>query len=296
MTAALRVRRTALATLVMLATGLTSPAHAQSPVQNPAAMTMPIFDAHLHYNWEPTAHFPLDKVLKTFADNNVRGILATSRPNAGTHALVAAPGPKPWVVPFLRPYRIRADIGTWYGDRQTMKLIEEEFPRGYYKGIGEFHLHGFAAKSDVVRDVVLFAKKHKLMLHAHSDVVAIEELFAVDPQARIIWAHTGFTEPADKVAEMLQRYPGLTAELSYRGGITGASGVTAEWKRLFQRYPDRFLLGSDTWINERWDEYPNIIGQYREWLADLPPAVAEQIAWKNAERLFGPAPTGNTKP
>jgi hypothetical protein len=26
----------------------------------------------------------------------------------------------------------------------------------------------------------------------------------------------------------------------------------------------------------------------REWLADLPPAVAERIAWQNGERLFAP--------
>jgi hypothetical protein len=25
----------------------------------------------------------------------------------------------------------------------------------------------------------------------------------------------------------------------------------------------------------------------RQWLADLPPAVAERIAWKNGEALFG---------
>jgi hypothetical protein len=27
---------------------------------------------------------------------------------------------------------------------------------------------------------------------------------------------------------------------------------TAGWQALFERFPNRFLLGSDTWINERW--------------------------------------------
>ena len=42
------------------------------------------------------------------------GVLATSRPNKGTHQLMDAKPPGLWVVPFIRPYRIRADIGTWF--------------------------------------------------------------------------------------------------------------------------------------------------------------------------------------
>jgi predicted TIM-barrel fold metal-dependent hydrolase len=52
------------------------------------------------------------------------------------------------------------------------------------------------------------------------------------------------------------------------------------------QYPDRFLLGSDTWVNERWTSYGDIVSSYRSWLADLPPAVARQIAWDNAARMF----------
>ena len=71
---------------------------------------MPIFDAHLHYNWEPQPYYPLDKVLEIFRRNNVSGILATSRPNDGTRALVEAKPKGLWVVPFIRPYRVRADM------------------------------------------------------------------------------------------------------------------------------------------------------------------------------------------
>jgi hypothetical protein len=50
---------------------------------------------------------------------------------------------------------------------------------------------------------------------------------------------------------------------------------------------DRFLLGSDTWINERWFGYDTIMQTYRAWLAQLPEAQARRIAHGNAERLFG---------
>src|SRR3954447_7096831 len=75
-----------------------------------------IFDAHLHYNQEPNPFYALDKVLEIFRRNNVTGIVATSRPNKGTHQLVDARAPGLIVVPFMRPYRTRSDIQTWFDD------------------------------------------------------------------------------------------------------------------------------------------------------------------------------------
>ena len=248
---------------------------------------LPLFDAHLHYNWEPVAHFSLDKVLALFREQRIMGILATSRPNDGTRALYEARPKDTWVVPFIRPYRVRPDIQTWMGDPATEELIESEFKRGYYQGIGEFHLSGRAAEGAMVKFAVAFAARHGLYLHAHADDEALEILYRHDPKAKIIWAHTGFSTAADKVEAYLQRYPNLWCELSYRYGITEGGGkLSPEWRRLFEKYPERFLIGSDTWISERWDSYGSLMSGYREWLAQLPPAAAEQIAWRNAERLF----------
>ncbi|MBI4367242.1 MAG: amidohydrolase, partial [Deltaproteobacteria bacterium] len=71
-----------------------------------------IFDAHLHYNQEPEPFYPLEKVLELFRRNGVTGIVATSRPNKGTHQLMDAKAPGLWIVPFIRPYRTRSDIQT----------------------------------------------------------------------------------------------------------------------------------------------------------------------------------------
>lgn len=250
------------------------------------ATTLPIFDAHLHYNWEPAPYYPLEKVLALFRQQNITGILATSRPNDGTRALYEAKPKDLWVVPFIRPYRVRADIQTWMDDPSIQDLIESEYRRGYYVGIGEFHLSGKAAASKWVKRTVNFAVEKNLYLHAHADDEALEILFSHNPKARIIWAHTGFSTSPEQVAAYLERYPALWCELSYRYGITEGGRLTAEWKRLFERYPERFLLGSDTWINERWDSYGSTMGHYRSWLAQLPGDVAENIAFRNAERLF----------
>ena len=277
-----------LALILLVGLGLAGRTHGAPPEPT-------LFDAHLHYNWEPAPRVPLAQALERFKSAGVRGILANSRPNAGTHALYAARSEALQVVPFLRPYRVRADVTRWFNDPQTMTLIEQEYRRGYFVGIGEFHLHGEQARRPVVAQMIRFAREHRMMLHAHSDVAALKILFELYPEATIVWAHTGFSLPADEVDRMLASYPGLIAELSYRGEISDASAdaagkLTANWRRLFERYPDRFLLGSDTWIDERWDQYQQIMDSYRPWLDQLPPLIARQIAWGNAARLFGLKP------
>ncbi len=252
-----------------------------------AEQSIPIFDAHLHYNWEPAPHFKLDEVLALFRQHNIIGIIATSRPNAGTHALVDARPEGIAVVPFIRPYRVRADIQSWFSDPVIFDLVKDEFKRGYYRGVGEFHLTGKAADTPQVKQTVDFAVANDLFLHAHADEEAVEILMRHNPRARIIWAHTGFGLGVDRVEALLVKYPELWGELSYRGGITGGDGkLSPEWRRLFEAYPDRFLLGSDTWISERWDSYGAIMAQYRGWLGQLAPDVAAKIAHGNAQRLF----------
>ena len=167
------------------------------------AEPLPIFDAHLHYNDEATAVYPLAEVLRRFRANGVATILATSRPNDGTRALVASaradPRSSPRVVPFVRPYRNRADVATWFNDPEIFALVESELKRDIgYRGIGEFHVFGRDAGSGWVKRIVALAVERRLWLHAHCDDAALEILFAHDPAVRIIWAHTGFTTPPGK--------------------------------------------------------------------------------------------------
>lgn len=255
------------------------------------AEPLPIFDAHLHYNDEATAVYPLAEVLRRFRENGVATILATSRPNDGTRALVASakadPRASPRVVPFVRPYRNRADVATWFNDPEIFALVESELRRDIgYRGIGEFHVFGRDAGTDWVKRIVGLAVERQLWLHAHCDDAALEILFAHEPTVRIIWAHTGFTTPPGKVAAYMERYPNLIGELSFRYDVTEDGKLAPAWRALFMAHPDRFVVGSDTWVNGRWEQYDEIIAYYRSWLRQLPPDVAAKIAAGNGERLF----------
>jgi predicted TIM-barrel fold metal-dependent hydrolase len=190
------------------------------------------------------------------------------------------------IVPFLRPYRIQPDRHDWFKNPEIEKLIETELKRGIYRGIGEFHLFGKDADAPQVARMAKMAQERGLWLHAHSDDDAVERLIRHAPKVRIIWAHTGMSTPLDKVDRMFAAHPQLVGELSYRD-LEGGSGLNPAWKALLLKYPDRFVIGTDTWITSRWSEVPSLLAGYRRVLADLPPDVAQKIAWRNGLSLFG---------
>jgi hypothetical protein len=279
-------RRSLLAFLAAVGTLTAARARATAPRYDGA-----LFDGHLHLNWENGFRFPAGEAFARLRASGVRVCLATSRPNDGTHALVdaAVTDSRVRVVPFLRPYRVAADVSRWFDDPTVPDFLAAEFRRGYYVGIGEFHLAGDAAATDAVRRTVQFARDHGLWLHAHVDDAALEWLYRHDPGARVIWAHTGFTTPPEKVGAYLRAHPQLVGELSYRSGITDAGGVlTREWRLLFEAFPDRFVVGSDTWIPQRWVVYGELMEGYRAWLGQLPLPLADRIAHGTGERLFPP--------
>ena len=266
----------------------------------------PLFDAHLHYNveaWDGRAgpHGP-DDVLARMKRNGVRAIVANSRPNDGTKALASLEQTKQagvTVVPFIRLYRNRADYDNWFRDESIYEMVQAEFARGVsgaqagpYKGIGEFHLYDSAnANGPVAKKLMQFAEKNNLAILAHVDDVAIDLLMAHAPKARLIWAHTGIGgASAARVDALFARYPTLMGELSYRPGLTCDAGkLCAEWRALLLKYPTRFMIGSDTSVNQRWQYYDELMKGYRVWLGDLPPDVARGIGWGNGAAVFGVA-------
>lgn len=264
----------------------------------------PLFDAHLHYNeeaWNGNSgpHSPAD-VLARMQRNGVKAIVANSRPNDGTKSLAAMLETRKagvTVVPFIRLYRNRADYDNWFRDETIYEMVQAEFARGVagdqagpYKGIGEFHLYDSAnANGPVAKKLMQFAAKNKLAILAHVDDTAIDLLMAHAPDARLVWAHTGIGgAPVARVDALLAKFPQLMGELSYRPGLTCEGGkLCQEWRALLLKYPGRFMIGSDTWVNQRWLYYDELMKGYRAWLGDLPADLARKIAWGNAAGIYG---------
>jgi len=272
-------RKAVLAALVaftaILAT-LTAPAAAQAP--------LPIFDAHLHYSHDAWERLPPKEAVALLRQAGLKRAMVSSSSDEGTQMLYAeAPD---LVLPSLRPYRSRGEIGTWVNDPGIVPHLESRLKQYRYVAIGEYHVYGADADLPVVRRVVQLAREHKLFLHSHSDADAIERQFKQDPDARILWAHSGFDSP-EKVREMLRKHKNLWCDLAFRSDHATMGRVDDGWRAAFLEFPDRFMVGTDTFTPERWHYVVEHARWSRQWLADLPPAVAERIAWRNGEALFG---------
>jgi predicted TIM-barrel fold metal-dependent hydrolase len=213
----------------------------------------------------------------------LKGALVSSSNDEGTQKLIAeAPD---LIVAELRPYRTRADISTWVRDPLVARYLEERLAKYRYVGIGEFHLYGEEAELAVPRRMVALARERNLVLHAHSDVDAVNRLFRQWPEARVLWAHSGFDRP-EAVRETLRRHPRLWSDLAFRGDHAAQGKVDPAWRDAFLEFPERFMIGTDTFTPERWHYIEGHADYSRNWLRDLPPAVAERIGWRNAEQLL----------
>ena len=63
--------------------------------------------------------------------------------------------------------------------------------------------------------------------------------------------------------------------------------IKDEWKKLLIEYPDRFIFCIDAVWPKNWSkDYVKRVNLWREALKELPQSVVEQIAYKNAERLW----------
>ena len=161
-----------------------------------------------------------------------------------------------------------------------------------YSGIGEFHLHDVSNTNlPAVQAVARIAVQEEFFLHVHSDAQVIDAVFELEPEVKILWAHAGLSDPPDVVSATLDKHENLWTDISIREGQIAPNGILdPAWRELFLRHPDRITIGSDTWIPPRWRGYEQIIEGDRIWLEQLPRDVAEQIAYRNAVRLFGAGP------
>ncbi|MCW5632151.1 MAG: hypothetical protein KIT17_02345 [Rubrivivax sp.] len=256
--------------------------------QGPPAL--PIFDAHLHYSHDAWERLPPKEAVALMRQAGLKRAMVSSSSDEGTQKLlVEAPD---LVLPVLRPYRTRGEIGTWVRDPTVVAHLEARLARFRYVGIGEYHVYGEDADLPVVRRVVQLARERRIALHSHSDADAVERQFRQDPSARILWAHAGFDSPAN-VRAMLRRHRNLWCDLALRSdhALVDATGgkVESAWREAFLEFPDRFMVGTDTFTPERWFYVGEHARWSRQWLADLPREVGEAIAWRNGERLFGEA-------
>ena len=122
-----------------------------------AQTTLPIFDTHMHYSHDAWDNLPPRAALEVLRKAGVKRALVSSSNDEGQQRLFAeAPD---MIVPSLRPYRSRGDLGSWFRDSTVPAYLEERLAKYKYAAIGEFHLYGADADLPVPRRMVELAKQ-----------------------------------------------------------------------------------------------------------------------------------------
>lgn len=276
------------ATLAALAVTSCAIAQEGEPPIGEAVKDLPLFDAHIHYKEPAWDAYSEEDVITLMDSSGVAMGLVSSTPDEGTIRLLEFAPQR--IVPELRPYHGDANSSNWTKTPEMKSYLEGRLDAHAHEGIGEFHIRNRAMwDAELFTQIIAMAKARDIFLHVHSGAEPIAWLYDLDPDVKVIWAHAGLGEPPATVYDTMKRFPNLMADTSLREFAINGTGdkINPKWRKIIFEFQDRLMIGSDTWVNDQWDNYARIMESNRAWLAKLPRPVAEKIAYKNAERLFG---------
>jgi predicted TIM-barrel fold metal-dependent hydrolase len=206
-----------------------------------------------------------------------------------------------------------------------IKRVLRTFP-GVFSGIGEFTIHKEFVSSKISGEVASlknpaldrildFAGESGLVVILHNDinmpfpkpdqdpymVLQLKELFERHPGTTIIWAHLGLgriVRPVENQIGMIERAvqnPKLNHvyfDISWDEVAKYLVATPESIKRsadLINRYPDRFLFGTDEVAPTEQAKYLKVYDMYAPLLAQLTPEAKAKVLKGNYERLFDAA-------
>jgi hypothetical protein len=251
-----------------------------------AAAAEKLFDAHMHYNATDAAHYPPEQIIAILDQNSVSHAVVTSNPPELVKLLQLYAPER--IIPLLGVYENPDDKESWTQDSSLPARIEAQLKQGGWRGIGELHLFADDRHSPVFRRIIELAGQYRIPLLLHTDPAVIDTLYEIVPDQPVIWAHAGSFPYPDLLADYLRRYPALSVDLSVRDERIAPGGqIRDAWYELFINYPDRFMIGIDTYSLSRWREYDGVARRIRQWVRQLPEETAAKLLYENAAALFG---------
>jgi hypothetical protein len=199
------------------------------------------------------------------------------------------------------------------------------FP-GVFSGIGEFSIHkefvsskiagGVASLTDPALDRILdFAGEAGLVVLLHNDIDTplakedskpayfeeVKALFRRHRKTTIIWAHLGVGRIVRPIKaqgwliEQLLKDPAfdhVNFDISW-SEVAKYAVATPESARsvadIINRYPDRFIFGTDEVAPANQETYLRVYNQYEPLWKLLDPAASEKVRKANYERIFDAA-------
>jgi len=183
--------------------------------------------------------------------------------------------------------------------------LEVQLERGRPRVIGEVHMRQ-VGRQLIDRDpngaafgrILDAAGKFGVPIVIHYELTdaaenALDRALAAHRKATIVLAHGG-EGPPGRLDRLLMRNPNLRVDLSGMhfqrtpALATETGPLDPAWKALIEKMPDRFVMGIDVWAARLFE--PAMLDRLMKWtrrvLGELSPAVAEQVAYRNAAKLY----------
>jgi hypothetical protein len=206
-----------------------------------------------------------------------------------------------------------------------VRRVLTTFP-GVFSGIGEFTIHKEFVSSKIAGETASltnpaldrlldFAGDVGLVVLLHNDadmpfpkpgqepyqLIQLRDLFLRHPKTTIIWAHIGLGRVVRPVNDQLAilrnalQNPALSHvdfDISWdevAKYLVATPETTKAVADLINRYPDRFLFGTDEVAPADQGSYLKVYAQYAPLFAQLTPEASAKLKKGNYERLFDDA-------
>lgn len=200
-----------------------------------------------------------------------------------------------------------------------VKRMIDWYP-GFWQGIGEVMTrhddltaltYGEPARADniALSQIFTFAGEHDLPVFLHSNIGSVwkhdpiyqpevEAAVRDHPKTRFVWCHAGISRRIDiptltqTLDEMLRKYANLHIDVSWvvfeTNLLTKDGQPSANWVKLIEAYPDRFMIGTDK--VGHFATYSDDILKYYKFLDALQPATARKLARENLLSVLPKSP------
>ncbi len=198
------------------------------------------------------------------------------------------------------------------------------FP-GVFSGVGEFSVHKEFVSSKIEGDVASFydpaldsildfCAEVGLVTIFHNDIdnpfpkpgkpnylSGMQDLIKRHPKTTIIWAHVGVGRIVAPLKDMLTPFEQMLSDPAYNNlyidiswdevakYIVASATSLSNSVYLINKYPDRFLFGTDNVAPTNQEKHLQIYHIYDPLWRMLTPETREKILKKNYERLFDKA-------